>query len=45
MSSKTNESQEAFLKSELEQVKKDVPTVDDVKLIAAVQALVRAEIM
>ena len=36
--------EDAALKAELEQVKKEVPTIDDVKLIAAIPALVRAEI-
>jgi len=35
---------EAALKAELDQVKKEIPTIDDVKLIAAIPALVRAEI-
>ncbi|XP_035825482.1 uncharacterized protein LOC101862840 [Aplysia californica] len=35
---------DAALKAELEEVKKEVPTIEDVKLIAAVPALVRAEI-
>lgn len=34
----------AFLKTELEQVKKELPSIENVKLIAAVPALVRAEI-
>ncbi|BFZ26054.1 hypothetical protein BsWGS_29093 [Bradybaena similaris] len=34
----------AFLKAELEQVQKELPKIENVKLIAAVPALVRAEI-
>ena len=42
--SSTTEQNDSALKAEIAQIKKEVPTIDDVKFISAVPALARVEI-